>query len=86
LVVDPNTAPPAVLASLPKLGPALVERIVAARAEAPFQSLEDLDDRVKGIGPATIAALRPHLRFESVDPAAEPAEDPAGSPLVPMAR
>jgi competence protein ComEA len=63
LVVDPNTAPPEVLCALPKLGPALVARIIEARDEAPFRSLDDLDARVKGIGPATIAALRPHLRM-----------------------
>jgi competence protein ComEA len=64
LIVDPNTAPPEVLGALPKLGPALVGRIVAARGEASFGSLDDLDARVRGIGPATLAALRPHLRIE----------------------
>ena len=63
LVVDLNTAPPEVLGALPRLGPVLVGRIVSAREEAPFRSLEDLDARVKGIGPATIAALRPHVRI-----------------------
>jgi competence protein ComEA len=62
LVVDPNTAPPAVLAALPRLGPSLVHRIVAARDESPFQSLDDLDARVRGIGPTTVTALRPYLR------------------------
>jgi competence protein ComEA len=64
LVVDPNTAPPAVFHALPKLGPAMVGRIVAARAVAPFRSIDDLDARVRGIGPATRAALRPYLQFE----------------------
>ena len=45
LIVDPNTAPPAVLNALPKLGPAMIRRIVAAREEAPFRSLDDLDAR-----------------------------------------
>ncbi|MEO6811742.1 MAG: helix-hairpin-helix domain-containing protein [Isosphaeraceae bacterium] len=62
LVVDPNTAPPEVLAALPRLGPTLVGRIEEARSIAPFASLDDLDDRVQGIGPATIPILRPHLR------------------------
>ena len=62
LIVDPNTAPPVVLAALPHLGPAMVGRIVAQREKAPFQSLEDLDARVRGIGPATAASLRPFLR------------------------
>ena len=70
LVVDPNTAPAEVLLCLPRLGPALVGRIVAEREKAPFQSVEDLDRRVRGIGPATILALRPHLRVEAVKQAA----------------
>jgi competence protein ComEA len=64
LVVNVNTAPAAVLDALPRLGPALAGRIVAGREERPFHSLGDLDARVKGIGPATVAALRPHLRFD----------------------
>jgi len=63
LIVDPNTAPPGVLLALPRLGPALVGRIVEARRRAPFRSAADLDARVRGIGPATIAGLRPHLSF-----------------------
>lgn len=78
LVVDPNTAPPEVLAALPKLGPALVAGIVAARNEAPFRSLEELDARVPRIGPATIAALRPYLR---IAPAPERQPKPAAAPL-----
>jgi competence protein ComEA len=68
LVVDPNTAPPEVLLALPRLGPALVRKLVAERAKAPFRSLDDLHRRVRGIGPATIAALRPHLRLEVFEP------------------
>ena len=63
LIVDPNTAPPGVLLALPRLGPALVGRIVEARRREPFRSAADLDARVRGIGPATIQGLRPHLRF-----------------------
>src|SRR4051794_18377883 len=64
LIVDPNTAPPQVLGALPKLGPVLVGRLVAARDQASFRSLDDLDARIWGIGPATLEALRPHLRIE----------------------
>ena len=64
LAVDPNTAPAPVLMALPTLGPALAGRIVEAREEAPFRSIDDFDRRVKGIGPARVAALRPFLRFE----------------------
>ena len=73
-VVDPNTAPPEVLGALPRIGPALGRAIVAERRTAPFRSLDDLDRRVRGIGPATVAALRPYLRFE-------PAERPAAPSL-----
>jgi hypothetical protein len=52
----------------------MVKRIVAARETAPFQSLDDLDTRVRGIGPATLAALSPFLQFE-------PAETMASSDL-----
>lgn len=68
LVVDPNTAPRPVLGALPKLGPALTGRIVAARNEQPFRSIDDLDGRVRGIGPATLEALRPYLRIVLQEP------------------
>jgi competence protein ComEA len=68
LVVDPNTAPRGVLGALPKIGPVLATRIVAARTEAPFCSCDELDTRVHGIGPATARALRPYLRIDR-DPA-----------------
>jgi competence protein ComEA len=80
LIVDPNTAPPEVLCALPKLGPALVGRILAARDAAPFRSLDDLDARVRGIGPVTLAALRPHLKIEPTGRGVPPsvaAVDPA---------
>jgi competence protein ComEA len=63
LVVDPNTAPAEVLSALPKVGPVLLRHLIAARQERPFESLDDMDRRVRGIGPATLAALRPHLRI-----------------------
>jgi competence protein ComEA len=68
LVIDPNTAPPAVLNALPRLGPVLVGRIVEERERRPFDSLADLDQRVRGIGPATVAAIGPYLRFRSDPP------------------
>ena len=68
LRVDPNTAPAEVLEALPSLGPARVRAILAAREEAPFTSLVDLDVRVKGIGPAIAADLAPHLRFDPPQP------------------
>jgi competence protein ComEA len=62
LRIDLNTASEADLALLPRIGPALAARIVEDRAaRGPFRDLKDLD-RVKGIGPATIERLRPHVR------------------------
>jgi competence ComEA-like helix-hairpin-helix protein len=57
-LVDINRADLDALQELPGIGPALAARIVAARQERMFSSLEDLD-RVPGIGPATIERLRP---------------------------
>ncbi len=66
LLVDANTAPVAVLGALPGLGPALSGRIVEARELSPLRSLDDLDQRVKGIGPAKASAIRPFLQFDPV--------------------
>lgn len=63
LRADPNTAPRLVLLALPRIGPARAGAILAARKQAPYRSLADLDARVPGIGPATAAALAPHLAF-----------------------
>jgi competence protein ComEA len=63
LLVDPNSAPPEVLGALPHVGGALVKKIVEQREIRPFQSLGDLRHRVRGLGPATLARLAPHLRI-----------------------
>lgn len=48
---------------LPEIGEALARRIVADRDEkGPFRSVEDVG-RVRGIGPATMSAIRPHLKW-----------------------
>ncbi|HEY4080975.1 MAG TPA: helix-hairpin-helix domain-containing protein [Burkholderiaceae bacterium] len=52
-----NTATQAQLESLPGIGPALAERILAARKTALFADWDDLRHRVKGIGPATARKL-----------------------------
>jgi len=59
-VVNLNTAPPAVLALLPGIGPAKVELIIAYRRRRPFRTVDELV-RVKGIGRKMVRALRPHL-------------------------
>jgi competence protein ComEA len=47
------------LQALPGIGPALAQRIVAAREEQMFTSLDDLV-RVRGIGEASVERLRPY--------------------------
>jgi len=42
--------------------PSLIKRIAEARADGPFKNPDDLL-RVKGIGPAKLEKLRPHLTF-----------------------
>src|SRR5262249_53442055 len=70
LVLDPNTAPLRALAGLPHVGPALAQRLVEARTERPFSSLDDLQGRVRGVGPVTLARLEPYLRI-GIGPGAE---------------
>ncbi len=64
-LVDPNSASVEELTGLPGLGPLKAKAIVADReANGPFESVESLD-RVKGIGPALLEKLRPHLAVAS---------------------
>jgi competence protein ComEA len=64
--IDVNRAPPEQLDRLPRVGPALADRIVADRESAgPYRSVEDLD-RVSGIGPALLEAIRPHVEIGNV--------------------
>jgi competence protein ComEA len=66
LVLDPNTAPLRALAALPHIGPALAKRLDEARIERPFTSLEDVKDRVRGVGPVTLAQIAPYLFIDVV--------------------
>jgi competence protein ComEA len=59
--LNPNTAARDDLMKLPGVGEALANRIIEGR---PFSKPEDLL-RVSGIGPATLAKLRPHLQFSN---------------------
>lgn len=55
--VEVNTATEDQLQSLRGIGPAMAARILAERSRAPFRSLADFDERVKGIGPASLRRL-----------------------------
>jgi competence protein ComEA len=59
--LDPNQASELELDRLPRVGPAVARAIVRDREEmGGFRSPEDLL-RVRGIGPATLERIRPHL-------------------------
>ena len=57
--VNLNTADQGMLETLPHVGPALAQRIIAWRSEnGPFTQVEDLKN-VSGIGDKTFAELQP---------------------------
>jgi len=59
--LDLNAAGEADLMLLPGIGEHTARAIAAYRAEhGPFERLEDLQ-KVRGVGPATLERLRPHL-------------------------
>jgi competence protein ComEA len=60
-VVDVNKATAEELVAVKGIGPTLARHIIEARSRGIFRSIEDLD-RVKGIGPKKLEALRPYLR------------------------
>ncbi|MEZ6058312.1 MAG: helix-hairpin-helix domain-containing protein [Planctomycetaceae bacterium] len=66
--IEINTATWVEWMQLEGIGDQLARRIVEDRElNGPFTSIEDLD-RVKGIGPKTLANIRPHLRCKSTSP------------------
>lgn len=68
LAVNLNTATAQQLELLPGIGPALAQRIIEERARrGAFKSVDDLD-KVKGIGPRTLAKLRPLVRVDEIGP------------------
>ena len=59
--INVNTATAEELEALPRIGPALAQRIIAYRqAHGPFQKVDDLL-AVKGIGPALLETIRPYV-------------------------
>ncbi len=61
--IDVNTATADELERLPRVGPALAQRIIDHRQRhGPFQTPEDLR-HVRGIGPSTVRLLEPLVTF-----------------------
>jgi competence protein ComEA len=61
--VDVNRADAQALEALPGIGPALARRILESRQrDGPFRTPDDLL-RVRGIGPAVLARLKPLVRL-----------------------
>ena len=61
--IDVDRADVTALTRLPRVGPALAQRIVAWRERhGPFGALVRLDS-VSGIGPALLDAIRPYVTF-----------------------
>lgn len=65
--LDPNRAPEAELQRLPGVGPALARAVVERRRRTTFRWKEDLLD-VRGVGPATLRRLAPHLDLPAAPP------------------
>ena len=66
--INPNYAPSASLMRLPGIGPARAQAIIDFRNArmtpgAAFAKPSDLEE-IRGIGPATVAAIEPWLSFE----------------------
>jgi len=82
--IDPDHAPAAEIARLPRIGMRLAKAIVTDRNQrGPFGRLEALD-RVPGIGPGLLAAIAPHLRFDERPD--RPTGEAANLPAMPAAR
>lgn len=77
--IDPSTASTDELDRLPKVGPALAQRIVEWReARGPFRTLADLDS-VPGVGPALLRDAAPHLTLRPAPAGPSGAAEPAST-------
>jgi competence protein ComEA len=70
LPIDLNRASAADLESVPGLGPALAQRIVAYRqAHGPFKKIDDLEE-ISGISPQNLPKLKTYLGLGGLEPVA----------------
>lgn len=76
--VDINTASAAELESLPGVGPAKAQAIVAHREVAPFKSTDELVD-VKGIGEKLYAQLKDRVTITGAPAARKQGGEPGGA-------
>ncbi|HEX8431920.1 MAG TPA: ComEA family DNA-binding protein [Longimicrobium sp.] len=75
--IDPNTATVDALQRLPRVGPALAERIVAWRAaHGRFGSMAGLDS-VPGVGPSLLAGMAEHVTLAAAPASVPGAATPA---------
>lgn len=82
--IDVDVAAAAELVRLPRVGPGLAKAIVADRtARGSFGGLEALG-RVRGIGPALLRAIEPHVRFSAPSPSPIAAPNPAPGTATPL--
>ena len=62
LPIDLNRATAQDLDAIPGLGPALAQRIIDYRqAHGPLKTIEELEEKVLGIGPKKLEGIKPHL-------------------------